>query len=377
MSETRKINLFVDAHCFDKEHQGTRAFIKRLYVEFSKLAPHYLIFFAAKDINNLKKELKDVAGSRFIAYKYGDTLSRLSFEIPMLIRQYKIDIAHFQYISPFIKNCRQIVTTHDVLFKEFSSNFSFFYRFSRSILFKRSLEQADLITTVSKHSKESIHRFFNIKPDEIFVVPNSVVKEPEHLHNKALSGEYIKSKFGTGPYILYVSRFEPRKNHIFLIRAFLELKLHTKGYHLVLLGHVSIKVKEVDALLDGLPADVRSCIYIHHHIPNEDLIHFYTGAELFVFPSKAEGFGLPPIEAAALGTPVICSNTTAMSDFSFFGDYHLNPDNYDVLCEKISDAISKPATPAGLQAISEEVFRRYSSKAMAQSFLEGIRQRLT
>ncbi len=376
MSKSPKINLFVDAHCFDKEHQGTRAFIKRLYVDFSKLAPQYQIFFAAKDIDNLKMELRDVEGCHFIAYKYGNTLSRLFLEIPMLIRQHNIDLAHFQYISPFLKNCRHIVTTHDVLFKEFSSNFSFFYRFSRSILFKRSLRKADLITTVSLHSKESIHRFFDIGREEIFIVPNSIVKDPEHFNDKATSGEYIKSKFGPGPYILYVSRFEPRKNHISLIRAFLQLKLYEQGYYLVLLGHVSIKVKEVDALLESLPADIRSRIYIHHQMPHEDLMHFYTGAELFVFPSKAEGFGLPPIEAGALGIPVICSNTTAMSDFSFFGDNHLDPENYELLCETISNALSKPRSSASLASISEEIFRRYSSRAMAHSFLEALNRKL-
>ena len=92
-----------------------------------------------------------------------------------------------------------------------------------------------------------------------------------------------------------------------------------KGFILSLIGHKSIAVPELDDMIDKLPGNIKQFICIIHETSDEDLLAFYAAATLFIYPSKAEGFGIPPLEAAALKTPVICSNTSGMSDFSFLG----------------------------------------------------------
>jgi len=371
LKEVPKIRLFVDAHCFDKEHQGTRAYIKRIYTEFSKKNSHVELYFGARDIDNLQRELENIPNSKFIKYRFPFTITRLLIEVPLLIRRYRIDLAHFQYIIPLIRNCRYIVTTHDVLFNDFKSEFPTFYRLSRNFLFRYSIRHADIVTTVSEYSKASIRKYFKVG-SEIYITPNGVSEDFFEPFDKNTSRNYINEKFGIARYLLFVSRFEPRKNHALLLRAYLDLKLYLKGYSLVLLGHMSMKEPEFNTLLNHLPDDIKRFILVSATVNDQDLYHFYRGADVFIYPSKAEGFGLPPIEAGALKIPVICSNATAMYDFTFFGEYHIDPENYELFVQKINQIISNPPSEAQLAKISNEIANRYLFNNAATKLSEAI-----
>lgn len=373
MKEATKIKLFIDAHCFDKEHQGTRAFIKRLYTELSKINKNIEFYFGAKDIDNLKRELKGIEGCKFIQYRSSATISRLLFEIPFIIRKYKIDVGHFQYIIPLIKNCKCIVTTHDVLFNDFKDEFSFFYKLSRNLLFGYSLRKSEIITTVSEYSKKSIQKHFKIEPKRIYVTLNGVSEEFMVDFDRMESKKHIREHFDISKYLLYVSRFEPRKNHSLLLKTYLELELYKKGYHLVLLGHLSIPVPEFDKLMAQVPQNIQAFIFISNTINDQDLFHFYRAAEVMVYPSKAEGFGLPPIEAAALKIPVICSNTTAMSDYTFFGEYHINPGNAALFSKKVEKILSEPPPEELLQEIRKKIEVNYMFKNAAETLHKAIK----
>lgn len=372
MKDASKIKLFIDAHCFDKEHQGTRAFIKRLYAELSKKNKNIEFYFGAKDIENLKQELKDIEGCKFIRYRSSATVSRLLFEIPFIIKKYKIDVGHFQYIIPLIKNCKCIVTTHDVLFNDFKNEFSFFYKLTRNFLFGYSLRNSEIITTVSEYSKKSIQKHFNIEPERIHVTLNGVSEDFLTDFDRTQSKKYIRDHFDISKYILYVSRFEPRKNHALLLKTYLDLQLYKKGYHLVLLGHLSIPVPEFDKLMTQIPPEMQEFVFISNAINDEDLFHFYRATEVMVYPSKAEGFGLPPIEAAALKIPVICSNTTAMSDYTFFGEYHIDPNDAALFSGKIEKILSEPPKEELLQEIREKIELNYLFKKSAEILHQAI-----
>jgi glycosyltransferase involved in cell wall biosynthesis len=96
-----------------------------------------------------------------------------------------------------------------------------------------------------------------------------------------------------------------------------------------LIGHQSIPSPDFDALLAQLSFEIRSYIFISNAVTEDELLLFYRAALLFVYPSKAEGFGIPPLEAAASPTPVVCSNGSAMQEFDFFGPGHIDPEDYD------------------------------------------------
>ena len=102
------------------------------------------------------------------------------------------------------------------------------------------------------------------------------------------------------------------------------------------------------------------------------MLHWYNAASLFVFPSKAEGFGIPPLEAAALKTPVLCSGTTAMKDFDFFGESIFDPSDETGFKSKLEVMLNRPPNVDSLSAISREVADRYNWKIGAGVLFTAI-----
>ena len=225
------IRLFVDAHVFDGIQQGTVTFLAGLYSELIKDSRFQL--FVGSDEKTVAE--KFLGSNNFIHIKYNthSKIKRLLYTIPKALKENKIDFAHFQYISPIIKPCSYIVTIHDLLFLEYPDYFPLSYRIKNSILFYLSGKRADLVTTVSNYSKNSIHRFFKIPSDRIEIIPNAVVQkreDPEPIQ------KLLDKKF-----ILYVSRIEPRKNQALLIKIWKELGLYNQNIDLVLVGSGGLK----------------------------------------------------------------------------------------------------------------------------------------
>jgi len=365
------IKLFVDAHCFDQEHQGTRTFIKGLYNELAQ-RKNLIIYFGVHDTEQIKKHFPNNGNIHFVKYKSSSSFVRLAVDIPRIIRKYSIHYAHFQYISPLFKCCKQIVTIHDLLFEEYPKEFPLSYRLIKKYLFKRSATQANIITTVSHYSKHSIQKHFEISLKKIEIIPNGVSLNYFESYHKCVAKRWIKQRFGFDKFILCVSRFEPRKNHHLLLEVYLQLRLYEKGYFLLLLGHPSMPVPQFSQLLNSQNAAIRSFIFISDKIEDEALQLFYRAADLFVYPSKAEGFGIPPLEAAATGTPVICSNKTAMNDFGFFGTNHIDVNEQDLLKRAIENAICEAPDFKKLEAISDKIKSSFSWQQSAQAFYQLI-----
>jgi glycosyltransferase involved in cell wall biosynthesis len=373
MIKEEKIRVLVDAHLFDQEFQGTRTFVRELYRALIG-KPGLELFFAASDTDNLRREFPGVADENFIRFSSRSSLLRLLIEIPRIIKRYRIDYAHFQYITPLWKNCKYIVTTHDVIFREYPQEFSFFYRVFKTMLYRFGVSRADLCTTVSHYSKRSIEKYLGITADKILITPLGVNPIFFELHDKAAIREAFATRFGFGRFILCVSRFESRKNHALLLRTYLQLKLYKQGYYLVMLGHRSLAVPELDELMDGLHADIRPFVIIRNDITDVELPLFYRAASIFIYLSKAEGFGLPPLEAAATQTPVICSNTTAMQNFNFFGKGHLDPNDQPLFATILAQMLKDPPSVVELSTIADTVYRNYSWQVAADRLYAALLQ---
>ena len=361
----------MDAHVFDEQYQGTRTFIKEIYAILAQKKDIDL-FLGAYDIENLKKNFPDSENISFVKYRTTSAIARLSYEIPSIIKRYKIEYAHFQYIAPPIKNCKFIVTVHDVIFSEYPKEFSIFYRLSKKFLYKTSASRADIVTTVSAYSKNSIEKYLSVNPENIFIIPNGVSVKFFETYDKQIAKKYIKAKYGFEKFILFISRIEPRKNHVLLLKAYLQLNLYSKGYWLALLGTRSMRSPEFDKMLNELPQKIRQFIFIKSDIEDEDLLEFYRAAAAFVYPSKAEGFGIPPLEAAALRIPVLCSHSSAMNEFSFFGQNHIDPLDYDVFKSKLLEMVEELPDETYQKDLSELIRKDYSWIQSAEKLYQVI-----
>jgi glycosyltransferase involved in cell wall biosynthesis len=363
-----KPRLFVDGRVFDTLYQGSRTYIQNLYGMIDQIGD-FEVFIGSRDPANASRFFPSNSNIRFVQYRTSSKMERAFRELPSLMDRYKINAAHYQYVGAPVRNCLQIVTIHDLLFKDMPQEFSFSYKMMKGMAFYFSARRADLLTTVSDYSKNVIVRHFKIPEEQVHVIPNGVSSFYFEPYDKARSAALVREKFHFSNYLLCVSRIEPRKNQVDLLRSWLDLRLYEQDKCLVFVGRTSIAVPQIRELLRPLPEGIRSKVFFLEDISDADLRLLYQAAGLFVYPSKGEGFGIPPLEAAALGIPTICSNTTAMSEFTFFGNNHIYP---DYLSLKSSLQAALACQPANLLEISETIRQRYGWEKAAVKMNELI-----
>jgi glycosyltransferase involved in cell wall biosynthesis len=306
-----KIKILVDGHIFDQSFQGTATYLRGIYNQMVK-HDDLEITICAHDISKVRVHFKDPRFN-FIKLERNSKIFRLALELPQIIRKGKFHYAHFQYIVPIIKNCKFIVTVHDLLFLSFKQYFPISYRLKNAILYKMSARRSDIILTVSNYSKGELVKKFNLPENRIHIIGNAV-------DAKEVSAIDVGDRFGLSKYILYVSRFEPRKNHIGLLRAFINLNLYSEGYELVFVGSKRESIEELayNELVELILKTHQKGVKFFDNLSFPELNALYQHASCFVYPSLAEGFGIPPLEAAVNHCKVICSNQTAMGEFVFF-----------------------------------------------------------
>jgi glycosyltransferase involved in cell wall biosynthesis len=302
------------------------------------------------------------------------SIQRLIFQFPKIIKKYETDYTHFQQIAPIVKKGKFITTIHDLLFNDLPDKFSSFYRVSRNFLFKKALNQSEIKLTVSQYSKDSIKQYYGIQNVEI--TPNAISDAYKVNFDKIKVLEQIEKQYGIKRYILFVSRIEERKNHVLLVKAYRKLKLAEQGINLVLVGRNDIPVEDLDREISNLNDIEKKHFHWLTFVSDEDLLNLYKGAELFVYPSLAEGFGIPPIEAAALGVNTICSNLTAMKDFTFLGENLFDPTDFEIFCNLIEKSLNNPPDENILEQRRQDIYKKYNWTFSAKVLHENIQRDL-
>ena len=176
------MRILIDCHCFDySTSEGINTYIRGLYGALTVVARDIDFYFAAREIGKLQRIFGDAPNIHYVALAAKGRVHRLLTEIPSLVRKYGIDVAHYQYTAPLIKNCKTIVTLHDILFKDYPSLFPLSYRLTKGALFELSARRADLLLTVSEYSRRRISSHFGIPLSKIHVTPNAVSEDFFHI----------------------------------------------------------------------------------------------------------------------------------------------------------------------------------------------------
>ncbi|MBI5411641.1 glycosyltransferase [Candidatus Peregrinibacteria bacterium] len=269
---------------------------------------------------------------------------RKFFIIPWVLSKHKIDVVHEPaHIAPFIffpGKYKKIVTIHDltpVLFPQYHiKNSSVIH----SIVFPLLAKRADVIICDSGNTEKDFIKRYHPKCTTQ-TVHLAADKKVYRLLSSQEIGDFKNRNNLSSPFILYVGTIEPRKNISCLISAFERIKEQGLPHQLILIGKSGWK-NEIEIELIRKSAWKNAIIWLEY-VPSNDLHFYYNAADLFVFPSRYEGFGLPILEAMQCGCPVIAADNSSLPEVVGNAGVLVKTDDVDALADSIYNILSDSA----------------------------------
>lgn len=230
--------------------------------------------------------------------------------LPQLVVRYRLDILHsLGYVAPLRLRCPSIVTIHDLNYRFIGHEMGLLHRLVLGFFVPRSARHAAHVITVSRFSKDQIVRTLGIPASKISVTHNACKYGTRQNDQNVVCTSYRNEK----PYLLALSSNSPHKNILGAIRAFASIQRSGKTHlKLLIAGCLPRNMTEISSVLKKL--GIENTVRFLGYVADEDLLSLYRNAEVFLFPSLYEGFGIPVLEAFACGTPVVCSNAGALPE---------------------------------------------------------------
>ena len=250
---------------------------------------------------------------------------------------------------PIVSRARIILGIHDVIAEDYPTLIFPDHRLRRNWTIKSWLarQQADYILTVSEHAKRGIVRHFGTEPRRVWVVdeaPDSVFQpiDPENLNRNLLRGFDIASD---DRFFLYLGGINPHKNLSLLVDALAEVRRQPANgdVRLLIVGDI-----HTDVFTPGLAelqrhidiGGLQDAIHFTGYLPDDEVVHLMNRAVALVLPSFAEGFGLPAVEAAACGIPVIATRNSPLPELLAGGGIFVNPASRDELMRALAHILN-------------------------------------
>ncbi len=237
--------------------------------------------------------------------------------LPRYLKEAAIDVFHTQYILPFWlpKGLKVVNHIHDVSFCAYPELIGRKDRFFLNLLIPRSLRRSDAIVTPSAFTKAEVIKYYGTDETKIHVIYNALGSDFKKEAISTLTDQELQQKYHLPEkYILYVGTLQPRKNIPFLLQAFAKLRERDSSLRIVLVGsrtghHFDHRIDETISKLQ-----IKDDVVFPGYVATEDLPRIYQMADVFVFPSLYEGFGIPLLEAMSMEVPVIASNQPCLRE---------------------------------------------------------------
>ena len=298
-------------------------------------------------------------------------------ELHRILKHHRCDLLHVPHLfwKPQAIPCPYVVTVHDLLDHLYRVNSASSLKRSLHLEFtRRVLHHAARIFAVSNFSKKDTERLFNVSGDKIEVIYNALDDRFCQGHATDADRKLIAERYQVNyPFLLYAGRISPHKNVVRIIEAFSALKadLEKDGQFpdlkLIIIGDELSKHPDLRRAV--IKSRVQNDVRFLGFVPIGVLRIFYDLAKIFVFPSLYEGFGLPPLEAMAHGTPVVTSNTSSIPEVVGDAAVMVNPENVF----EISHALRRVLLD---QAVREKLKSRGVRQAQKFSWDDGVRRML-
>lgn len=261
------------------------------------------------------KDLDWASSIRFYPVKlrtWRGILIQHQLKLPDILKKLKPDVLHVPaFAAPIGWHGPLVLTVHDLAFLKVPQQSSLYARLYWQYMLRESVQRAQQIIAISEQTRQELLSYWSVDPQRIQVIHNAL--RPSLYQEAVLPDDlaHMHQRFGNR-YLLHMGRIMPRKNVKVLIAAFEQLAARFADLHLVLAGGTgyasSAELQQIEASL------YRERIHLAGWVEEEQVRTLYAGAEMLVFPSMHEGFGLPMLEAMACGIPVVASVEAANAE---------------------------------------------------------------
>ncbi|MEZ5285274.1 MAG: glycosyltransferase family 1 protein [Vicinamibacterales bacterium] len=344
---------------------GIGTYIRNILVELHRRdeQTEYVVLCRARDLAAAQAMAPRF---RFVAEDAEPYSLAEQVRIPWRLARERVDLVHEpHYVLPPAIRCRSVVTIHDcihLMFPQYLPN-RVGYVYARGSMWTAT-RQAERVLTVSEASKRDILRYFAIPPERVEVIYNAIDERFLVAPDESTTDRVRQRYQLDHPFVLYVGNIKPHKNLERLIDAFGRARADgPDGLKLVVVGDEVSKYPTLRQMVHRHKLDKH--VRFLGFQPQETLASFYRLANAFVFPSLYEGFGLPPLEAMACGTPVVTSNVSSLPEVA--GDAALLVDPYDV--DGIASGLRRILSDEALRA---DLVARGLARARQFSWSESV-----
>lgn len=369
------MKIGIDARFFGTSGKGLGRYTQKLIEELEKIDHNNQYYIFLNQHNFDEYQPKNPNFHKILAnipwYSWQEQII-----LPRILEKYNLDLVHFLHFNvPILYRKAYFVTIHDLILLEYptrkASKLNFIMYSIKNLAYRfvilNAVKTAKKVITISNYTTDSIKKHFHISNSKINMIYEGVDLEK---FNPLYVQEFNFKKFDLkkSKYILYVGNAYPHKNINVLVEVFAKLKQRTdidKDLKLVLVGKKDYFFEVVMNQVSQLKLE--QSIIFPGYVPDEELISLYDQCLFYVFPSLYEGFGLPPLEAIALGAPIVISNTTCLPEI--FGEHieYFDPRSKQNMEEVISNFILDKEKRELQKKYHQSILNKYSWQDMAES----------
>ncbi|MHB0914237.1 MAG: glycosyltransferase family 4 protein [Thermoleophilia bacterium] len=334
----------IDAHAIGSMLTGNETYIANLVDSLLKVESEHEYILYLTDSEAARKTAARYPQAEVVQIRPSWPLLRIPLVMPVLAKRNKIELLHVQYVGPPLINVPVVATIHDISFETHPEFFSFRERLQFKATFRLTARLCRKVLTISEHSRRDLIEIYGLPEDKVVVAYLAASPVFRPLAEDGEAGlRTVKEKYGVGDdYLLSVGNLQPRKNMVRMIKAYAMLRDLRPDIKckLVIVGKKAWKHDPILSFVSRSPW--ASDIILTGYVPEHDLALLYAGARIFLYPSIYEGFGLPPLEAMACGTPVVVSDRTSLPEVVGDAGIKVNPFDINAIAAAIAALILEP-----------------------------------
>ncbi len=349
------MNIAIDATALGSGRGGDETALRGMLIGLARVLPeHANLHFTLLTRPNAELPADVQQRARHFEVRrmpWGAAPLRYGLTVPRMLRERPVDLLYSITHAPPLSTTPVALQVHDLSFLHRPEFYPLKTRLRLNLLVPFHARQARIVMTGSELARRDLIRSYRLRPERVVVVPDAV-EEPRRLpHLSSTQETQWLARLGLRPpFVLYVGNLHPRKNVARLIEAFvrgIRTEPPLADHQLAIVGGHWWRGGAEERVAQLAP---QGRVVLTGRLPDDDRDRLLRAADMLAYPSLFEGFGLPPLEAMAVGTPVLASNTSTMPEI--LGDAALLVDPLDV--QALASGLARLSSDTALRATLRE-----------------------